>query len=75
MDDKLRTPYSHVFDLSITRDLGHNFVFEATYIGRLGRRLLQEEDLAMPFNLSRSEVKDGLFCRRHDAHESCQRWH
>jgi hypothetical protein len=51
MDDKLRTPYSHVFDLSITRDLGHNFVFEASYIGRLGHRLLQEEDMAMPLDL------------------------
>ncbi len=51
LDDRLKTPYSHVFDLSITRDLGRNFVFEATYIGRLGRRLLQEEDLAMPLDV------------------------
>ncbi|MBS1852086.1 MAG: carboxypeptidase regulatory-like domain-containing protein [Acidobacteria bacterium] len=48
MDDKLKTPYSHVFDFSITRDLGRGFSFEASYIGRLGRHLLQETDLAMP---------------------------
>ena len=48
LDDKLRTPYSHVFDLSFTREVGRNFVVEASYIGRLGHRLLQEEDLAMP---------------------------
>lgn len=51
LDDKLRTPYSHVMDLSITRELGRNFVFEASYIGRLGHRLLQEEDLAMPLDV------------------------
>ena len=48
MDDKLKTPYSHVFNFSFTRDLGHNFAFEASYVGRLGRHLLQETDLGMP---------------------------
>ena len=47
MDDKLKTPYSHVFNFSFTRDLGHNYSIEATYIGRLGRHLLQETDLGM----------------------------
>jgi hypothetical protein len=61
MDDKLRTPYSHVFDLSITRDLGHNFVVEATYIGRLGHRLLQEEDLAMPLDIVDPKSKMDYF--------------
>ena len=51
LDDKLKTPYSHVFDFSITRELSRNFVFEASYIGRLAHRLLQEEDLAMPLNI------------------------
>ncbi|HET6176853.1 MAG TPA: carboxypeptidase-like regulatory domain-containing protein [Candidatus Sulfotelmatobacter sp.] len=51
LDDKLKTPYSHVFDFSITRELTRNFVFEASYVGRLGHRLLQEEDLAMPLDL------------------------
>ncbi|HWY03635.1 MAG TPA: carboxypeptidase-like regulatory domain-containing protein [Candidatus Acidoferrum sp.] len=51
LDDKLKTPYSHVFDLSITRDLGKNYVFEVSYIGRLAHHLLQEEDLAMPLDI------------------------
>jgi hypothetical protein len=51
LDDKLKTPYSHVFDLSFTRELGKGLVMEATYTGRLGRRLLQEADLAQPLNL------------------------
>jgi hypothetical protein len=52
LDDKMKTPYSHVFDLSITRELPHSFVFEAAYVGRLGRRLLQEVDLAQPLNIT-----------------------
>jgi hypothetical protein len=48
MDDKLRTPYSHAFNFSFTRDLGRNFSIEASYLGRLGRHLLQETDLGMP---------------------------
>ena len=51
LDDKLKTPYSHVFDVSITRDLGKGFVLEASYIGRFAHRLLQEIDLAQPANL------------------------
>ena len=51
LDDKLKTPYSHVIDFSITRELPSNFVFEAAYIGRFAHRLLQEEDLDEPTNL------------------------
>jgi hypothetical protein len=51
LDDKLKTPYSHVLDFSITRELASNFVLEMSYTGRLGRRLLQESDLAMPLDL------------------------
>ena len=51
LDDKLKTPYSHVVDFSITRELSRNYVLEASYIGRFAHRLLQEEDLAMPLDL------------------------
>jgi hypothetical protein len=51
LDDKLKTPYAHVFNLSYERELPGNFVVSATYQGRLGRRLLQEVDLAQPLNL------------------------
>ena len=48
LDDKLRTPYSFVFNLSFERELPHNFVISLSYVGRQSRRLLQEEDLAQP---------------------------
>ncbi len=51
LDNKLKTPYSHVFDLSFTRELGHGFVLETAYVGRFAHRLLQEIDLAQPANL------------------------
>jgi len=51
IDDNLKTPYSHVVDFSITRDLGHNFVVEATYTGRFAHHLLQEIDLSQPLDL------------------------
>jgi len=51
IDDRMKTPYSHVFDFSISRELPNSFVVDVAYIGRLGRRLLQEEDLAMPLDI------------------------
>jgi len=51
LDDKLKTPYSHLLDFSITRELSKGFVFEASYVGRFAHRLMQEEDFAMPADL------------------------
>ncbi len=58
LDDKMKTPYSHGIDFSITRELPGNLVFEAAYVGRLGHRLLQEEDLAMPLDIR--DPKSGM---------------
>jgi hypothetical protein len=58
LDDKLKTPYSHVIDFSIQRELPKGLAFEAAYVGRLGRRLLQEEDLAMPLDIR--DPKSGM---------------
>jgi hypothetical protein len=61
IDDNLKTPYSHVVDFSVTRDLGHNFVVEATYTGRFARHLLQEIDLSMPLDLVDPASKTDYF--------------
>jgi hypothetical protein len=47
-DQSLKTPYAYTFDLSVGRDLGHNFTFEVAYVGRLAHRLLAQEDVAAP---------------------------
>ena len=50
-DDKLKTPYSEMVDLSFTRELPGGFVFGASYVGRFAHRLLEQRDVAMPLDL------------------------
>ena len=57
-DDRLKTPYSETIDFSVTRELPGGLTFEAAYVGRLGRRLLQQRDLAMPLDLK--DPKSGV---------------
>ena len=58
LDNKMKTPYSYGFDMSFSRDLRNGFALEVAYVGRLGRRLLQEKDLTQPLNLT--DPKSGL---------------
>lgn len=51
IDNTMKTPYSEVADFSVTRELSRQFVVELSYVGRFGRRLLQEVDLAEPVNM------------------------
>lgn len=55
LDDRIKTPYSEVFNLSVQRELKGGFTLEADYVGRLGRHLLQQLDLAQPLNLVDSQ--------------------
>jgi hypothetical protein len=48
LDSKMHTPYSEVMDFSVQRELPKGFTIEADYIGRLGRHLLDQLDLAEP---------------------------
>jgi len=48
LDDKLKTPYSESFDLSVQRQLPGGFMLETSYVGRLGRHLIQSLDIAEP---------------------------
>lgn len=51
INNKIKTPYSYAADFSIQNDLGKGFVFETAYVGRFGRHLMQQLDLAEPVNL------------------------
>jgi len=44
VDPKFKTPYEHVFGLSIQRELPANTLLEVDYVGRLGRRLFAQSD-------------------------------
>jgi hypothetical protein len=48
VDTKLRTPYSTVFNLSISRELPWDMTFEAAYVGRVAKNLLVQADTAAP---------------------------
>jgi hypothetical protein len=48
LDDRLKTPYSYAADFSIQQDLGQGFVLETAYVGRFGRHLMQQLDIAEP---------------------------
>jgi hypothetical protein len=52
IDQSLRTPYAHVFNIVFGRDLGSSYAVEAAYVGRRGRNLLIRRDIAMPLNLT-----------------------
>ena len=51
LDNKLKTPYTESFDFSVQRELPGGFTLETSYVGRLGRHLLQSLDLAEPTDL------------------------
>jgi hypothetical protein len=51
IDNHLKTPYAYSLDLSFQRQLPGGFVFEEDYVGRLGRHLLEQLDLAEPVDL------------------------
>jgi hypothetical protein len=48
LDNKLKTPYAESFNLSAQREMRGGFMLEAAYVGRLGRHLLEQLDLAEP---------------------------
>ncbi len=52
INDKQKTPYAETFNLSLQHEFPHNLEMTAAYVGRLGRHLIQNLDVAMPTNLS-----------------------
>jgi len=61
MDRSMKTPYAYTLNLSVGRDLGSGFQFQVSYVGRLGRRLLSQQDFAMPFNLYDPKSKTSYY--------------
>lgn len=51
IDGQIKTPYSIATDFSIQRQVGRGWTFEAAYVGRFGRHLLQQRDLAAATDL------------------------
>jgi len=54
LDQSLKTPYTHVFNFSLQRQLSSRSSVQIAYVGTVGRRLPMQVDLAMPTNLAAS---------------------
>lgn len=52
LDQTLKTPYTHVFNLSLSRQITPRSSLQVAYVGSVGRRLPMQVDLAMPTNLT-----------------------
>jgi len=52
IDNHVKTPYVHAFNLSIQRELPGGFILDSAYVGRIGRHLFQQLDLAEPVDYS-----------------------
>ncbi len=52
LDQSLKTPYTHVFNLSFSRQITPKSSLQIAYVGSVGRRLGLQVDLAMPTNLT-----------------------
>ncbi len=52
LDQTLKTPYAHVFNLSLSRQITSHSSLQVAYVGTIGRRLPLQVDLAMPANLT-----------------------
>src|SRR5437016_1538552 len=62
IDDKLKAPYTINLDFAIQREFGHGFLLQGAYVGRLSRRSLVKDDLAMATNLV--DTKSGVTYRQ-----------
>ena len=51
LDNKIKTPYSYTLNLTVGRQLARDTTMEVSYVGRLSRRLLSQEDMAMPLDI------------------------
>jgi len=54
LDQTLKTPYTHVFNFSLSRQITPRSSLQIAYVGSVGRRLPMQVDLAMPINMKDS---------------------
>jgi carboxypeptidase family protein len=61
IDQSLKTPNAYAIDFSIGRELPKGLSLQLSYVGRLGRRLLTQRDLAQPLDLVDPKTKIDYF--------------
>jgi Carboxypeptidase regulatory-like domain/TonB dependent receptor len=58
LDDSIKTPYSYALNFTVGQQLARNMTLELSYVGHLSRRLLSQEDMAMPLDIK--DKKSGI---------------
>jgi hypothetical protein len=61
LDQTLKTPYTHVFNFSLSRQITSRSSLQIAYVGTISRRLPMQVDLAMPANLTDPSSKTTYF--------------
>ena len=61
LDQTLKTPYAHVFNFSLSRQITPQSSLQVAYVGSIARRLPMQVDLAMPANLTDPSSKTTYF--------------
>ena len=61
IDQSLKTPYAYAVDFSIGRELSHGYTLQVAYVGRFGRNLLTQRDLAQPLDIVDPKSKIDYF--------------
>jgi len=54
LDQSVKTPYAHVFNFSLARQITSHSSLQVAYVGSIARRLPLQVDLAMPTNVTSS---------------------
>jgi hypothetical protein len=57
IDQSVKTPFAWAMDVSLARELPKGLTLQVSYVGRLGRNLLTQRDLAQPLDLT--DTKSG----------------
>ena len=52
LDQSVKTPYTHMFNFSLARQITSRSSLQIAYVGSVGRRLPMQVDMAMPTNLN-----------------------
>ena len=52
LDQSVKTPYTHMFNFSLQRQITSRSSLQVAYVGSIGRRLPMQVDMAMPTNLN-----------------------
>jgi hypothetical protein len=60
VDQRFRTPYSIQYSFGFQREIPGNFILEATYVGRQGRKLFSQADVAQVLDFKDPSSGQGM---------------